>query len=84
MACSVGGCGWAMGVLAASAYVWVLVPLLVAGLLVLYLFSVAPFPFLFLSFFGLGPVLLGPPVGLCRRRIPDTVDATLVCRLGLP
>ena len=20
----------------------------------------------------------------CRRRIPDTVDATLVCRLGLP
>ena len=20
----------------------------------------------------------------CRRRIPDTVDATMVCRLGLP
>ena len=64
VACSVGGCGWAMGALVASAYVQVLVPLLVGRLLALYLFSVAPFPFFFLSFFGLGPMLLGPPVGL--------------------
>jgi len=62
--CSVGGCDWVVGVLAASRYVRVLVPLLVRGLLALYLFSVAPFPFPFLSFFGLGLMLLGPPVSL--------------------
>jgi len=79
VACSVGGCGWAMGVLAASAYVWVLVPLLVGGLLALYLFSVALFPFLFLSFFGLGPVLLGPPVGFAVAAGPCAAERSCCC-----
>jgi len=68
-----------MGALAASAYVRVLVPLLVRGLLALYLFSVAPFPFLFLSFFGLGPILLGPPVGLAVAAGPYTAERSCCC-----
>ena len=79
MACSVGGCGWVVGVLAVSAYERVLVLLLVSGLLVLYLFSVAPFPYLFLSFFGLGPMLLGPPVGLVVAAGPCAAARSCCC-----
>jgi len=53
-----------IGILAASAYVQVFVLVLAGELLILWLFSVAPFPFLFLSFFGLGLVVLGPPASL--------------------
>ena len=62
VACSVGGCGWIGGTLAALAYVHVLGPVLVAGLLGLGFLSAALFSFLLLSFFGLVLVLLGPPV----------------------
>ena len=64
MACSVGRCGWAVTILAALAYIQVLVLVLVGRLLMLWLFLVASFPFLFLSFFGLVLVVLGPPASL--------------------
>jgi len=67
------GCFSGVGVCA------VLVPLLVGGLLALYLFSVAPFPFLFFSLFGLGPVLLGPPVGLAVAAGPCAAERSCCC-----
>jgi len=79
VSCSVGGCGWAMGTLAASAYVQVLGLLLVGGLLILYLFSWSPFPFLFLSFFGLGPMLIGPLVGLAVVAGPCAAEVSCGC-----
>jgi len=45
----------------------------------LWLFSVAPFPLLFLSFFGLVLVVLGPPASLAAVAGPCAVERSCCC-----